>query len=265
MFGFFKRKRRRRLMKQPIPPDWRGIIERNVPYYRHLPPEDQRELQGLIQVFIAEKRFEGCGGLRMTDEIRVTIAAQSCILLLHRDTDIYPDLFSILVYPDAYVAPAPGRDRMGAITEDLEVRLGESWNRGAIVLSWSDTLHGAADIHDGHNVVFHEFAHQIDIEDGRADGAPRLPKAAMYTAWARVLGHEYRALIDSIEHRQRTLLDRYGAKSPAEFFAVITEFFFERPIELKVLHPELYEELKGFYRQDPASFFGSNSGDARKD
>ncbi len=252
-------------MKRPFPPHWCRIIEQNVPYYRFLPPDDRRELQGLIQVFLAEKRFEGCGGLRMTDEIRVTVAAEACILLLHRDTDFYPGLYSILVYPDAYVAPSSGHGRMGTVTEDLEVRLGESWNRGAIVLSWNDTLHGAADIHDGHNVVFHEFAHQLDMEDGLADGAPRLPKPAMYTTWARVLGREYRTLIDSIEHRQRTLLDRYGATNPAEFFAVITEFFFEKPIELKGLHPELFEELKRFYRQDPASFFEPKSGGTRTD
>lgn len=252
-------------MERPLPSAWLEIIERNVPYYRTLPRDDRRELQGLIQVFLAEKQFEGCGGLEMTDEIRVTIAAQACMLLLHRETDFYPGLYSILVYPDAYVAPSAGRDRMGAVSEELEVRLGESWNRGVIVLSWSDTLHGAADMHDGHNVVFHEFAHQLDVEDGRADGAPRLTKPTMYTTWARVLGREYRALIAGIEQRRRTLIDRYGATNPAEFFAVITEFFFERPVELRRRHPELYEELRKFYRQDPASFSESNSEGSRED
>ena len=255
MFGFFKKRRRERLRKRVFPRDWLEIIERNDPYYRHLPPEDQHELQGLIQIFLAEKRFEGCGGLEMTDEIRVTIAAQACLLLLHRETDIYPGLYSILVYPDAYVAPAAGRDPMGAVRADLEVRLGESWNRGAIVLSWSDALHGALDIHDGLNVVLHEFAHQLDIEDGHADGAPVLPAPAMYAAWARVLGHEFESLIEHVRRRQPTLIDRYGAVSPAEFFAVVTELFFEKPSELKARHPELYAELVKFYRQDPASFF----------
>ena len=265
MFKFLKKRRRERLKNRPFPRDWLGIMERNVPYYRHLRPEDKRELQGLMQVFLVEKRFEGCGGLRMTDEIRVTIAAQACILLLHRDTDFYPGLISILVYPESYLAPASGADQMGSLTEELEIRLGESWNRGAIVLSWNDTLHGAADIHDGHNVVFHEFAHQLDIEDGRADGAPVLPKPAMYGAWARVLDREYHTLIDGIERGRHTLIDDYGATNPAEFFAVITEFFFERPIELKARHPELYEELRSFYRQDPVTFFGPSSRDESRD
>lgn len=260
MFWIFKKKRRERLMKQPFPQSWLEIIERNVPYHRQLPPEDRLELQGLIQVFLAEKQFEGCGGLEMTEEIRVTIAAQACILLLHRTTDFYPNLVSILVYPDIFTAPVHGRDPIGAVSDDVEEYTGESWDRGVVVLSWNDVVMDAKDIHDGYNVVFHEFAHQLDDENGSDDGVPLLPDESMYESWNRVFNREYRRLVGSIG-RRRTFLDRYGADSPAEFFAVVTEYFFEMPIELERRHPELYGELRKFYRQDPASFFEPKSGD----
>ncbi|MEJ2420793.1 MAG: zinc-dependent peptidase [Acidobacteriota bacterium] len=227
MFGF-KERRRKKLRNRPFPPEWLAILRRNVPYYCIIPPEDREELQGLVQVFLAEKYFEGCGGVEITDEIRVTIAAQACILLLHRRTDLYPGLTTILVYPAAYVVHEVTQREDGTVLEGEEARLGESWEHGTIVLSWDDVLTGAADFRDGRNVVFHEFAHQLDEEWGGSDGAPRLPERSMYIAWARVLGREYDGLIQDIARRRATLLDRYGAESPAEFFAVVTEFLFER-------------------------------------
>lgn len=250
-------RRRERLRQRPLPDGWIAIIERNVPYYRTLNASDRRELHGHIQVFLAEKRFEGCGGLELTDEIRVTIAAQACILLLHRDTDYYPSLRTILVYPDPYIARVARRLPGGIEIEGREVRLGESWVAGAIVLSWDDVLRGAADVHDGHNVVFHEFAHQLDAESGSANGAPDLPRRSMYIAWARVMKAEYAHLLDDLAHHRDTVLDGYGSTSPAEFFAVATECFFEKPVQLEKTHPALYDQLKLFYRQDPAA---SSSG-----
>lgn len=250
-------RRRERLRQRPLPDSWIANIERNVPYYRTLNASDRRELHGHIQVFLAEKRFEGCGGLELTDEIRVTIAAQACILLLHRDTDYYPSLRTILVYPDPYIARVARRLPGGIAIEGREVRLGESWVAGAIVLSWDDVLRGAADVHDGHNVVFHEFAHQLDAESGSANGAPDLPRRSMYIAWARVMKAEYAHLLDDLAHHRDTVLDGYGSTSPAEFFAVATECFFEKPLQLEKTHPALYDQLKLFYRQDPAA---SSSG-----
>ena len=248
-------------MKTPLQPEWLAIVERNVLYYRILAPEDRLELQGLIQVFLAEKHFEGCEALKITDEIRLTIAAQACILLLRRKTDFYPSLLSILVYPHAYVAPIRRREPGGIFSEGVQALAGQTWDKGSLVLSWDDVLRGASDIRDGRNIVFHEFAHQLDNEAGLADGAPLLPRSSMYTAWARILGREYRALIDSIEHNRPTLIDSYAATNPAEFFAVATEFFFEKPVQLKERHPELYEELRIFYEQDPASLvMGAQQG-----
>lgn len=250
VFGI-KKKRRERLRAQQMPTAWAEIIERNVPYCRRLSPEDRRELQGHVQVFLAEKRFEGCGGLEITDEIRLTIAAQACVLLLHRETDYYPQLRVILVYPHTYIAETARRYAGGIVIEGREIRLGESWAQGAIVLSWDDVLRGAADIHDGHNVVMHEFAHQLDSESGVAEGAPVLPRRSMYIAWARVLKAEYEHLLDDMAHHRDTVLDSYAGTNPAEFFAVATEVFFEKPAELKTRHRALYEQLKLFYHQDP--------------
>jgi Mlc titration factor MtfA (ptsG expression regulator) len=246
-------------MNAPFPVSWSEIIERNVPYLRLLSEEDRRELQGDMKVFLAEKSFEGCGGLEMTDEIRVTIAAQACLLLLHRETDMYPTLRSIVVYPSAYVVPVTESVGPGVVREGVSVRLGESWQRGSVILSWDDVLHGAADIHDGQNVVLHEFAHQLDQEEGAADGAPVLPRRSMYVAWARVLGAEYTRLQTDAERGRTSVLDQYGATNPAEFFAVATECFFEKAASLRLKHPELYEELKLFYRQDPAQFHDPRS------
>ena len=234
MFGWLRRRRRDAIRGRTFSAGWQAIIEKNVPYAGGLPPEDRPELRGHVQVFLAEKHFEGCGGLSITDEIRVTIAAQACVLLLHRETDYYPRLVSILVYP--IDVPGAGRfgrpDRWRSPTRP-QARLGESWARDAVVLAWDSVLSGAADMHDGHNVVLHEFAHQLDQEDGAGDGAPVLPRRSMYVAWARVLGHDFDQLVRETQHHHRTLIDRYGATNPAEFFAVVTETFFEKPRQLR--------------------------------
>jgi Mlc titration factor MtfA (ptsG expression regulator) len=253
MFAWLRQRRRAAIRRRPFPPEWQAIIEKNVPYVAHLPRADRDVLTGHVQVFLAEKRFEGCGGLELTDEVRVTIAAQACILLLHQQTDYYPNLVSILVYPTTYVVRGGRPTREGLIAEGPEARLGESWSRDVVVLAWDSVLSGAADIHDGHNVVLHEFAHQLDQESGGGDGAPALPRRSMYVAWARVLGHDYDELVRDVERHHRTLIDRYGATNPAEFFAVVTETFFEKPHQLRARHPDLYAQLLDFYRQDPAT------------
>lgn len=240
-------------MQQLLAEDLRAIIERNVPYYRLLTLERRTRLEGLVQIFLNEKLFEGCGGLEITDEIRVTIAAFASILLLGRDTDVYPKLRSILVYPTSYLAPLSRRGPDGTITEGKQHRSGESWSLGNVVLSWEDVEACTSGAHTGRNVVLHEFAHQLDSESGSDEGAPALRDVSMYDEWARVLGMEYQALIDAADSGEPTLLDKYGATSPAEFFAVATECFFELPAEMTKVHPDLYHQLQLFYQQDPAS------------
>jgi len=254
MFGF-KKRRRNRLVAEPFPYEWRAIIENNVPYYKLLPEADQKELRRHIQIFVGEKRFEGCGGLKITDEIKVTIAAQACVLLLHRRTDYYPGLRYILVYPRSYVAPKVPKYVGGILVEGPDVRLGESWRRGSVVLSWDNVRRSAADIHDGRNIVFHEFAHQLDSSGGKGDSTPVIRDHSTYIAWARILEKDYYKLRQDVRRNISTFLDEYGSTNPAEFFAVATEYFFEKPKELRQHHPDLYNELKNFYQQDPAELY----------
>lgn len=220
-----------------------------MPLYERLPVPLRGELEGHVQVLVAEKHFEGCGGLTLTDEIRVTIAGHAALLLLGRDPHYFPNLITILVYPSTYVVPVEDRD--GAIvTEREDERLGESWRRGVVVLAWDAATSGARALGDGDNVILHEFAHQLDTEDGAADGVPYLDRPSDYAAWARVLEPEYRRLRSQPE---TSILDEYGATDPAEFFAVATETFFERPEQLRERHPALYAELSRFYNLDLAA------------
>jgi Mlc titration factor MtfA (ptsG expression regulator) len=261
VFGFLKDRRRRRLRSQPVAAAWRAIVERNLPIFRRLPPADQAELLSHVQVFLAEKIFEGCGGLRLTDEIRVTIAAQACLLLLHRETDYYPTLTTILVYPTGYAVEVEEPIAPGIWEEGDDHRLGHTGRRlNAMVLAWDSAKHGAADPADGENLVLHEFAHQLDFENAADDGTPALRTRAEYLAWARVMGAEFEALRAAEEADAPTVLDTYGAENPSEFFAVATEAFFERPSALRAKHPELYAALQRFFRQDPAQYSSEDAG-----
>lgn len=256
IFRFPKESRRERLRAQPVPPAWRAILARNVPIFRKLPPEDRIELLGHVQVFLAEKNFEGCGGLELTDEIRLTIAAQACLLLLHRKTDYYPQLTSILVYPSGYTVP--GERYLGGHVweEGGEDLLGHTERHmRSLVLAWDAVKRGGLDPSDGQNLVLHEFAHQLDFEDYGTDGAPALATRSEYLAWARVMKKEFEALRAAAEAGRTTVLDIYGATSPAEFFAIVTEAFFERPRALSERHPEVYAALGQFFCQDPARDF----------
>ncbi len=258
-------RRRQRIRARPFPAAWRDILKRRVPYVRALPADLQLQLKQHIQVFVAEKAFIGCDGLDITDEIRVTIAAQACLLLLNRPRDYYPGLRQVLVYPGSFVVQRGHTDHAGVTHEGLQVLAGESWSQGQVILSWHDTLMGAATPDDGQNVVIHEFAHQLDQETGAANGAPILARQAHYARWSAVLGAEFNALqANASQYRhgrhdhdgtgEPSLFSDYGATDPAEFFAVITEVFFEQPQRMAAEHPALYGELSGFYRLDPLSW-----------
>lgn len=249
-----RERRRERLRAQPFPDAWKDVLNRNFSLYRHLPERLKNELHGHIRVFLAEKNFEGAGGLEMTDEIRVTIAAQACALLLNRPTQYYPQMQSIIVYPTSFEVEDPVEFSDNQYLEDTEVRSGESWHSGAVVIAWDEALNTGRDLNDGQNVIFHEFAHQLDEENESSDGIPQLPRIAGYLPWARVLGKEFKKLCRSADAGTRTLLDHYGATNEAEFFAVATECFFEKPAQMKKQHPELYEQMKLFYNQDPAAY-----------
>jgi MtfA peptidase len=257
-FLIVKRSLRNRRLSQlevmPFPDEWERILEKNVSLYRYLPDALKQQLHSDIKIFITEKHFEGLGGLEITDEIKVTIAAEASMLLLNRKHSDYPRLSSILVYPSAYVAKQKTIINGGVYIEGQSVRLGESWQHGSVILAWDVVRQGAINSQDGHNVVLHEFAHQLDQEDGIADGAPILEKSSSYAAWARILNREFEHLRSNVEHHKKNVLDNYGATNPPEFFAVATETFFEKPEQLKKKAPDLYYELRSFYKVDPAEW-----------
>jgi Mlc titration factor MtfA (ptsG expression regulator) len=245
-----RRRRWSRLRALPFPGAWRTLLTRNVRLYSKLSPERRHELEGHVQVLLAEKTFEGLDGLELTDEIRVSIAAHAALLLLGtRDPRYYPGLVAILVYPTTYVAPTEEHEG-GIVEEREEPRLGESWRRGVVVIAWDAARADMSRPHEGDNVILHEFAHQLDTEDGEADGVPRLDGPADYAAWARAFAPEYERLR---AHPDGSVLDDYGATDPAEFFAVATETFFTRPHELREQSAALYATLRRYYGLDPAT------------
>lgn len=259
----FRDRRRRELAARPFPAAWAAIVARNVPYGRHLGGAERSRLEDLIKVFLAEKRFEGCGGMVITDEVKVTIAAQACLLLLNLHHNYFERLRSILVYPSGFIfEQRHAGGAAGTVAETRSAALGLSGSGGAVVLSWTDTLEGAENPADGNNVVLHEFAHQLDQLDGVMDGIPPIGSGALYRDWARVLDAEFHRLHAAMETDTPSLIRDYGATMPAEFFAVVTELFFERPRELRREHPELYDAFRRYFGQDPARHDARGAGTA---
>lgn len=250
----WQRARRARIRWQPFPPAWRAILRQRMPYFATLPADLQLQLKKHIQVLLAEKPFIGCAGLVVNDDMRVLVAAQASLLLLNRGAGYFPNLREVLIYPGAFVVAREQRDAAGLVSEGRRVLAGESWQRGQLILSWDDVLAGAADPGDGHNVVIHEFAHQLDQQSGRANGAPFLGRRDRYARWAATLGEAFAELQQQVARGEVTLIDAYGASDPAEFFAVVSEVFFERPQALADERPALYREFVGYYRVDPLSW-----------
>jgi Mlc titration factor MtfA (ptsG expression regulator) len=247
--------RLRRALSRPLAPRQLAIIERNVAQYRGMPAPLREQLQGLVKRFLHEKTFVGCAGLEVTEEMRVTIAAQACLLLLNRRTEVYPGLHAVLVYPGAFLVPRKQVDAGGVVTETRQDLLGESWGDGRVILSWDHVRRGGHDPEGAQNVVLHEFAHQLDSESGSTNGAPDLGGADSYRRWSVTLARDFELLRRDSYWGQRDVLDPYGASSPAEFFAVATESFFEQPHALAARHPELYAEFRRFFRTDPRDWF----------
>lgn len=249
-----QRQRRARLRNRPLPPRWRALIEANLPLYLKLTPDERQRLQGHLQVFLAEKQFIGCQGLQVTEEMRVLVGAIASLLLLNERGTYFLKLKSILIYPNAYRVAQPTANGPYVIEERQEARLGESWTRDQLILSWPQI---EVDLHhwnDGRNLILHEFAHQLDQEDDQAEGVPILKQQADYAQWTQVMTTEYEQLCEAVQQRRKTVLDSYGTKNPAEFFAVATETFFEKPKQLQKRHPALYEQLRRYYQLDLAAY-----------
>jgi len=233
-----------------VPDAWSRVLTANVPVYRRLPADLRAQLHAHMHVFLAEKVFEGCDGFEITEEVRVTIAAEACLLILNRATNYYPDLVTILVYPSIFYADVVDNDG-GVVSEYVEDRSGESWDLGVVILSWEDAVDHASSGRGGYNVILHEFAHQLDMENGDMDGMPGLPNRAARESWKRVFTAAYGQFERARGSRHGTVIDPYAFGDPAEFFAVVTESFYERPLALRREYPDLYAELAGYYAVDP--------------
>jgi len=254
MFGWWKRRRRRRLRQDPFPDSWLAILQRNVEHYARIPAAAQRELRARTQVLVAEKNWEGCNGLLLNDEIRVTIAAQISLLVLGLADQYFDAVLSILIYPDEYVAPDVKLNLGGVVLEGESSRQGEAWYRGPVILSWPDALAGGRR-HDQHNLVLHEFAHQLDMENGNhIDGMPPLRDRALVQRWQRIMPREFARLTLDCQTVRGSVLDCYGTTNIGEFFAVATESFFQQPATLAAEHAPLYELLRDYFGQDPIAW-----------
>lgn len=243
--------RLQRAIARPFPRAYAKILHKNVPVYSRLPADLQLQLKRLIQQFLVQKKFIGCGGLTITDEIRVTIAGKACLLLLNRPTHVFPKLSLILVYPSAFIVPRSEVAASGLVTDHKQVLLGESWDDGRVILAWDHVKGGAAGAEAGHDVVLHEFAHQLDSESGSTNGAPALGSKVRHERWSAVFLQEFSRLQQAAWTPIPAVIDLYGASSPAEFFAVVTEAFFENPVALQQAYPALFATVKEYYCVDP--------------
>lgn len=255
IFEWLDERRRKRILETPFPEAWSQLLQRNMRHFRYLDGDERRRLCELVQIFIAQKHWEGCNGLELTDEIRVTIAGQACLLVLELQRVPYPNVETILVYPSTFV-PKRAPDPIFAppiIVPALEPLDGEAHRHGPVILTWDSVRRSARHPEHGHNVVFHEFAHKLDMLDGAVDGVPPLGSRAEYERWNEVMTAEYERLREVSDRGYDTFLDPYGGTDEAEFFAVVTEVFFDTPLELADEHAALYEVLAAFYRQDTAA------------
>jgi len=249
MFGWFRKRRRRRLAVQPFPPSWLPILDANALFMQQLDEGLQRKVLLAIKIMVAEKNWEGCGGLSLTDEHRVTIAAHMARMIVHFDSDYFDEVLSVLVYPAAYLARSQKPIGGGVVVEGADGRLGEAWHRGPVILSWADVIDTVRDPYPQRNVIIHEFAHQLDMRNsGAADGFPIIESAAVARHWSQVMPEAFEQLQYRCQQHLPTSLDCYGATSPAEFFAVASESYFEQPAELEDEWPEVFRLLDDFYR-----------------
>ena len=248
IFRWLRNRRRKKLLAEPMPDAWHAWLD-PLPFYERLTDDERKRLQDIARVIVDEKTWTGSEGFPVTEEMKVLVAAQAALLILEIDHEYFKRVDEIILRPSVYEASYQRRD--GAVVSEGQHNLGEAWYRGPVILAWDGVRQGAADPKDGHNLVLHEFAHKLDMLDGFVDGTPPLHRKDAYRTWTKVMTEEYQALQDAARRGRRTVLDRYGATNEAEFFAVATETFFEKPRQLQEHHVSLYELLRDYYRQDP--------------
>jgi Mlc titration factor MtfA (ptsG expression regulator) len=250
--GWFARWRRgRAAQRSPVSAaEWSAVIQR-FSFLRALNADEQSRLRDLVAAFLNEKSLQGAGGLTISRDIELVIAAQACLLVLNLDLEYYDDWIEIIVYPDEFIVDHEYMDEDGVMHHVRAPLSGEAWEQGPVILSWVDA--DAADSGDGYNVVIHEFAHKLDMRNGAADGFPPLHAGMDREAWTQTFTSAFEDFERRLDAREDTLIDEYAAEDPAEFFAVLSELFFERPDALQQDYPAVYEQLSQFYRQNPLS------------
>jgi len=256
IFHWWKARRRTRILSAPFPSSWNEWLDRDIPQVALLAESQQQRLRDLTQILVAEKNWEGCNGLILTEEMQVVIAGMAALLVAgFPEAEYFDHVASILVYPESYVAQSTRILGSGTVIEGPQARIGEAWHRGPVIVSWEDIQYTIENETFGRNVVLHEFAHQLDMLNGRiADGEPILPTVERAQTWNAVMQSAFDQLVTACRQGERTLIDCYGATSRAEFFAVTTELFFEGPTPLRHWHPEVYAELSRYYGLDPAGW-----------
>jgi len=247
-----KTQKRKSLLDTPLTDAQHQVILDEVPLIRRVPRELGAKLDGKISLFLDQVEFIGCDGLEVTQEMKLSIAAQACLIVVNTDA-WYETLRTILIYPGAFKSKRI--DYTGYVAHEREtVRSGESWARGPVILSRHHSDQAASDSRDGHNVVIHEFAHQLDNLTGETNGIPILSPDQSFADWARVFSDGYSRHLDRIEKGAKTVINPYGAEGHEEYFATALEVFFEQPAQLKQDEAEVYDEIKKLLRLDPASW-----------
>lgn len=260
MFGIFRNWRRRRILANHLFDRslWQRLLS-DVPVLAALDNARLERLQALTALFQHEKTFEPAGGLELTDEMRLRITALACLPVLELGLDRYDSVRTVIVYPGGFLVRNREQvDEDGVVHTGDDVLSGEAWEQGPVVLAWEDVL--ASGLGEGYNVVIHEFAHKLDYEEGAINGMPLLHRSMDAAEWASVFQAAYDELCTAVDNGQDTWLDPYASESPAEFFAVCSELFFERPTEFREHYPQLHEQLAAYYRQQPERDWPSVSG-----
>jgi Mlc titration factor MtfA (ptsG expression regulator) len=252
VYSWLRARRRQQWLREPISHQWRDILAKRVRHYQYLDVTKRAWLEGVVRVLTAEKEWVGGGGFVLTDEMKATIAGYAGVMTLGLPEPYYFDrLMTIIVYPRAFVPRSSRFDQHAPPLFGPGPLLGEAWHRGPVILSWSSI---ESQREPGRNLVIHEFSHHVDGLDGDVDGTPPMYDGERAAAWYRVTENEFERLRQDTGHGVATLLDRYGATNRAEFFAVASECFFERPRAMRQRHPELYGVLADFYCQDTSTW-----------
>jgi Mlc titration factor MtfA (ptsG expression regulator) len=244
-------RRRRALARHPLPiAEWQRVLG-SIRCLGGLSAVELAHLRERVALFLDRKAINGVQGLQLTAGMRLQIAVQACLPILHLDLDYYDGWHEVVIYPDSFRVRHPVTDDIGLVSESDRMLSGEAWQQGPVILSWADIQRELDNPEPGSNVIIHEFAHKLDMRNGRANGMPPLHRGMRPQAWTEALSAAYEALQYRLAHHQRAGINPYGATSPAEFFAVLSEFFFTAPGQLWQDCPDVYQQLRQFYRQDP--------------